>query len=100
MSMSIREVDVSQQQPGIEATFGAWWPRTCESGAEFLRRTVPRWGNARYLWDLVEPDETDPGRLGWRGVLVSVAVVLGAASVAGLLLRTIWLGIAALARLF
>lgn len=49
------EVDVSQQQ------FDAWWPRVCETGAEFLRRSVPHWGDARYLWDLVELDESDPG---------------------------------------
>ncbi len=88
------EVDVSQQQ------FDAWWPRVCETGAEFLRRSVPRWGDARYLWDVVELDESDPGRLGWRGTLVSVAVVVAGAVVAGLLLRLVWLAIVALVRLF
>ena len=91
---------MSQQQLGSEAAVDAWWPRVCETGAEFLRRAVPRWGDARYLWDVVEQDEPNPARLGWRGTLVSLAVVLGGAALAGISLRLVWVATAALVHLF
>lgn len=85
------EVDVSRQPFDVDAAFAAWWPRVCEAGGEFLRRVVPRWGDARYLWDLVEPDDRGSGAAGWRGWLVSAAVLFVGAALAALVLRLVWL---------
>ncbi len=91
---------MSRQPFDVDAAFAAWWPRVCEAGVELLRREVPRWGDARYLWDLVGPDGPDPARLGWRGWLVSAAVILVGTALAALVLRLVWLAGAAVVGLF
>ena len=92
---------MAQRRPfDVDAVFAVWWPRVCEAGAARLHRSVPRWGDARYMWDLVEPGEADPGRLGWRGNLVMLAVCLVAVSVAALVLWLGWLVGVALVGLF
>jgi hypothetical protein len=58
---------VSQQRFDFDAASAFWGPRVCGAGAAWLRRSMPRWGDARYMGDLVAPDDPDPGRLGRRG---------------------------------
>jgi hypothetical protein len=78
---------MSHKSPDANNPPAGWWERVCEAGANFLGETVPRWGDARYLWDRIDPTQVDdPGHIGWRGNLVAAIVCFVPVSVGGLIL--------------